>query len=51
MRGNELYHTYHMRRKAGLSVPVAYNTRLSGASLFGRVLNAPGKSDDTADGG
>lgn len=39
MRGNELYHTYHMRRKAGLSVPVAYNTRLSGASLFGRVLN------------
>ena len=39
MRGNELYHTYHMRRKTGLSVPVAYNTRLSGASLFGRVLN------------
>ena len=38
MRGNELYHTYHMRRKAGLSVPVAYNYKISGVSLLGNVL-------------
>ncbi|MDE7477111.1 MAG: hypothetical protein K2M91_04025 [Lachnospiraceae bacterium] len=39
MQGNELYHTYYMRRKSGISVPVEYNSRLSGASLFGKVLN------------
>ncbi|MDE6365480.1 MAG: phage baseplate assembly protein V [Lachnospiraceae bacterium] len=39
MRGSELYHTYYMRRKAGIGVPVEHNARLSGASLFGRVLN------------
>ena len=39
MKGNELYHTYYMRRKSGIAVPVEYNTRLSGASLFGRVLS------------
>ena len=37
MRGNELYHTYHMRRRQGTGVPAAYNARLSGASLFGSV--------------
>ncbi len=39
MEGNELYHTYYMRQKSGISVPTEYNTRLSGASLFGKVLN------------
>lgn len=37
MKGSELYHTYYMRRRQGISVPVEYNARLSGVSLFGRV--------------
>jgi len=37
MRGSELYHTYYMRRRQGIGVPAAYNVRLSGVSLFGRV--------------
>lgn len=38
MRGNILYHTYFMRIKSGLNVPMQYNSTVSGVSLFGRVL-------------
>lgn len=37
MKGSELYHTYFMRPKNGLSQSVQYNANLSGATLFGTV--------------
>ena len=36
-KGNELYHTYYMKPRAGLQTPVTYNASLAGVSLLGRV--------------
>lgn len=38
-KGNELYHTYYMKPRAGLQTPVTYNASLAGVSLLGRVTD------------
>ena len=38
-KGNELYHTYYMKTRAGLQTPVTYNASLAGVSLLGRVTD------------
>lgn len=37
MKGNELYHTYYMKPKAGFQEPITYHNRLIGVSLLGKV--------------
>lgn len=39
MKGNELYHTYYMKPRAGFQVPITYNDNLIGVSMLGRVTN------------
>lgn len=39
MKGSVLYHLYFMKPKNGFCVPLQYNEKLSGVTLFGKVLD------------
>ena len=37
LKGNELYHTYFMKSRAALQVPLFWNDKIKGCSLLGKV--------------
>lgn len=39
MKGSTLYHTYYMRTKSGFKIPIQYNLKLCGVSLFGKTVD------------